>query len=168
MQINQSSPKAVLLDRDGVINHEIGDYIKHISHFKLLPHALQQIAVLHRQGVKVFVVTNQGGIAKGLYTVANLEEMHAYMNREVEAAGGKITEVFYCPHHPDFGNCLCRKPGSLMAQKIIAKYGILPENALFIGDKVRDVECANGAGVKGILIHENEDWTPHIQSFLQQ
>lgn len=168
MQINQSSLKAVLLDRDGVINHEIGDYIKHISHFKLLPHALQQIALLHKHEVKVFVVTNQGGIAKGLYSIADLEEMHAYMNREVAAAGGLITEAFYCPHHPDFGNCLCRKPGSLMAQKILAKYNIQPQNALFIGDKVRDVECANGAGVKGVLIHENEDWSQHIQSFLQQ
>jgi D-glycero-D-manno-heptose 1,7-bisphosphate phosphatase len=168
MQINQSSPKAVLLDRDGVINHEIGDYIKHISHFKLLPHAVKHIALLHQMGVLVFVVTNQGGIAKGMYTVADLDEMHAFMNQEVEAAGGLITEAFYCPHHPDFGNCLCRKPGSLMAQKILAKYKINPEDALFIGDKARDVECANGAGVQGVLIHENEDWGPYIQSFLQQ
>lgn len=168
MQINQSSLKAVLLDRDGVINHEIGDYIKHISHFKLLPHALRQIALLHQQGIKVFVVTNQGGIAKGLYTVDDLNEMHQFMNQEVEANGGLITEVFYCPHHPDFGNCLCRKPGSLLAQKILAKYNIQPQNAIFIGDKVRDVECAEGAGIKGFLIHENEDWTHHIQDLLLQ
>lgn len=158
--------KAVFLDRDGVINQEIGDYIKRKEEFTLLPHAVKYIAALHQKGVKVIVVTNQGGIAKGLYDRAALAEMHRMMYVDVEQAGGKITEVYYCPHHPDFGACLCRKPGSLLAQKAVAKHGITPSESIFIGDKIRDVECAEGAGIKGFLIDENEDWGRLIASYL--
>jgi D-glycero-D-manno-heptose 1,7-bisphosphate phosphatase len=158
--------KAVFLDRDGVINQEIGDYIQKVPEFKLLQHAISHIAALHQRGIPVFVVTNQGGIAKGLYSTETLHEMHTIMHQAIEAAGGKITEVYYCPHHPDFGNCLCRKPSSLLAQKALSKHGISAENAIFIGDKERDVYCAEGAGIKGILIRENEDWGPYIHSFL--
>lgn len=158
--------RAVFLDRDGVINLEVGDYIKSFADFKLLPHALKHIAALSQKGVKVFVITNQGGIAKQLYTVAELEKMHQYMFAEVEKAGGEITEAYFCPHHPDFGMCLCRKPGSLMVQKAIAKYNINPATSIFIGDKERDVVCAEGAGVKGYLIKENEDWERLIAPFL--
>lgn len=149
---------AVFLDRDGVINYEVGDYIKRFEDFKLLPHAVKHIAALTQKGIKVFVVTNQGGIAKGLYSIFELDKMHQYMVAEVEKAGGKITEVYYCPHHPDYGMCLCRKPGSLMVQKAVAKYNINPKTSVFIGDKERDIVCAEGAGVKGFLIDENEDW----------
>ena len=159
--------KAVFLDRDGVINQEIGDYIKQKEDFKLLPHAVKYIAALHLKGVKVIVITNQGGIAKGMYTKIALEEMHTLMHIEVEQAGGKITEVNYCPHHPDFGECLCRKPGSLLAQKAVAKHQIDAMQSVFIGDKQRDIECAEGAGIKGYLIQENEDWGYLIESFLK-
>jgi D-glycero-D-manno-heptose 1,7-bisphosphate phosphatase len=158
--------KAVFLDRDGVINLEVGDYIKRKEDFKVLPHALKHIASLHQKGIKVIVVTNQGGIAKGFYSHEQLAEIHSIMNKAVEEAGGKITEVYYCPHHPDFGECLCRKPGSLLAEKGVAKHNITASQSVFIGDKQRDVECAEGAGIKGFLIEENEDWGKHISSFL--
>ncbi len=158
--------KAVFLDRDGVINQEIGDYIKRKEDFTLLPHAVKYIAALHQRGIKVIVVTNQGGIAKGLYSHQQLADMHGLMHKAVEQAGGKITEVYYCPHHPDFGECLCRKPGSLLAQKAVAKHHIVAGESIFIGDKQRDVECAEGAGVKGFLIEENEDWGKLIQQYL--
>ncbi len=158
--------KAVFLDRDGVINREIGDYIKRKEDFALLTHAIKHIAALHKQGVKVIVVTNQGGIAKGFYSHEQLAEMHELMHAAVEEAGGKITEVYYCPHHPDFGECLCRKPGSLLAQKAVAKHRITAGESIFIGDKQRDVECAEGAGIKGFLIEENEDWGKLIEHYL--
>jgi D-glycero-D-manno-heptose 1,7-bisphosphate phosphatase len=158
--------KAVFLDRDGVVNREIGDYIKRPEDFELLPHAVKYIAALHQNGVKIIVVTNQGGIAKGFYDETILLEMHHTMITTIEKAGGKITEVYYCPHHPDFGACLCRKPGSLLAQKAIAKHGITAAESIFIGDKQRDVECAEGAGVKGYLIDENEDWGRFIEHYL--
>jgi D-glycero-D-manno-heptose 1,7-bisphosphate phosphatase len=158
--------KAVFLDRDGVINREIGDYIKHPGEFELLPHAVRYIVALHQKGVKIIVVTNQGGIAKGLYDDTILSTMHQMLHTAIEQAGGKITEVYSCPHHPDFGVCLCRKPGSLMAQKAVAKHGITVSESIFIGDKQRDVDCAEGAGIKGYLIDENEDWGRLIESFL--
>jgi len=160
--------KAVFLDRDGVINKEIGDYIKRIKYFELLPHAVFNIVRLHNAGVKVIVITNQGGIAKGLYTQKQLIEMHQFMVEYIYKANGSITEVYYCPHHPDYGMCLCRKPGSLMAQKAVAKYKIDVTQSIFIGDKQRDITCAEGAGIKGFLINENEDWTCIIDGFLQQ
>ncbi|MCU0442365.1 MAG: HAD family hydrolase [Bacteroidia bacterium] len=159
---------AVFLDRDGIINKEIGDYIKSLDEFELLPHAITQIALLNQHKVKVFVVTNQGGIAKGLYSEETLAIIHKKMNQTLEAAGGLVTEVFYCPHHPDYGLCICRKPSSLLAQKAVAKYNLNPNNSIFIGDKPRDVTCAEGAGIRGILVSENEDWTPIIQAFLLQ
>jgi D-glycero-D-manno-heptose 1,7-bisphosphate phosphatase len=158
--------KAVFLDRDGVVNREIGDYIKKLEEFSMLPHAVKYISELHQHGFLVFIITNQGGIAKGLYTVEELDRMHETMHREVNEAGGKISEVYYCPHHPDFGACLCRKPGSLMAEKAVARYHVDPKQSVFIGDKVRDVECAEGAGIKGFLISENEDWGPIIASLI--
>jgi D-glycero-D-manno-heptose 1,7-bisphosphate phosphatase len=158
--------KAVFLDRDGVINLEIGDYIKRKEDFKLLPHAVTYIAALHQKGIKVIVVTNQGGIAKGFYDHNVLAEINAIMHSTIEQAGGKITEIYYCPHHPDFGECLCRKPGSLLAQKAVAKHSISPAESIFIGDKQRDVECAEGAGIKGFLIAENEDWGHLLAPFL--
>lgn len=158
--------KAVFLDRDGVINQEIGDYIKQKEDFHVLPHAIKYIAALHKKGVKVMVITNQGGIAKGLYTHEQLEEMHQLMMNEIRLAGGDITEVYYCPHHPETGECLCRKPGSLLAQKAIAKYHVDPSLSIFIGDKERDVICAEGAGIKGYLIKENEDWGHLIAPYI--
>jgi D-glycero-D-manno-heptose 1,7-bisphosphate phosphatase len=158
--------KAVFLDRDGVINLEVGDYIQRFEDFKLLPHAVKYIAALSQKGIKVFVITNQGGIAKQLYTVAELEKMHQYMFEEVERAGGHITEAYFCPHHPDYGLCLCRKPGSIMVEKALAKYDIDAASSIFIGDKERDIVCAEAAGVKGFLIEENEDWGRFISPFL--
>lgn len=159
--------KAVFLDRDGVINLEIGDYIKRKEDFKVLPHAIKYIQLLHQRGIPVIVITNQGGIAKGMYTESDLHEMHAMMYQTIQEAGGQITDVYYCPHHPDFGLCLCRKPLSLLAQKGVAKWNIDASQSIFIGDKQRDVECAEGAGIKGFLIDENEDWGHLIQPFLE-
>lgn len=159
--------KAVFLDRDGVINVEVGDYIKRIEDFDVHPHAVSNIKRLHDAGYKVIVVTNQGGIAKGFYSCDELMAMHDKMMAEMHAAGAVIDEVYYCPHHPDYGMCLCRKPLSLLVEKGIAKYGIDPAQSVFIGDKQRDIEAANGAGVAGILIHENEDWTKIIDNLIQ-
>jgi D-glycero-D-manno-heptose 1,7-bisphosphate phosphatase len=159
--------KAVFLDRDGVINVEIGDYIKRVEDFSVHPHAVQNIRRLYEAGYKIIVITNQGGIAKGLYTCDELEGMHAVMMKAVHEAGADIDAIYFCPHHPDFGVCLCRKPGSLLVEKALAKFNIDPAQSIFIGDKLRDIEAANGAGVTGVLIHENEDWTGIIDNLIQ-
>lgn len=158
--------KAVFLDRDGVINHEVGDYIMRLEDFKILPHVFSGLKKLQDAGYLLIVITNQGGIAKGLYTHQTFQAMHHFLDVELAKHQVTLTEVFYCPHHPFSGECLCRKPGSLLVEKALSKYHINPANSWFIGDKQRDIDAGNAAGVNGILIEPNEDWTPHIQQFL--
>ncbi|MFY7733461.1 MAG: D-glycero-alpha-D-manno-heptose-1,7-bisphosphate 7-phosphatase [Bacteroidia bacterium] len=151
--------KAAFFDRDGVLNLEIGDYIKQFNDFKLLHHIYKNLKKLHENGYLLFVITNQGGIAKQQYDHKTLAEMHDFLQEESKKNGFEFTEMYYCPHHPETSACLCRKPGSLMVEKAIAKYNIDPTKSFMIGDKERDVTCANGAGVKGYLIEPNQDFT---------
>jgi D-glycero-D-manno-heptose 1,7-bisphosphate phosphatase len=158
--------KAVFLDRDGVINVERGDYISRFEDFEILPHVAPGLQCLRDAGFIFIVITNQGGIAKGLYDVNELSKMHAYMESELLNIGVQFADIYYCPHHPDFGNCLCRKPHSLLVEKAISKHRINPENSIFIGDKPRDIACGEAAGVKGILIEPNENWISKIEAYL--
>ncbi len=158
--------KAVFLDRDGVINVERGDYISRFEDFEILPHVAPGLQSLRDAGFIFIVITNQGGIAKGLYDVNELSKMHAYMESELLNIGVQFADIYYCPHHPDFGNCLCRKPHSLLVEKAISKHRINPENSIFIGDKPRDIACGEAAGVKGILIEPNENWISKIEAYL--
>ncbi len=151
--------KAAFFDRDGVLNLEIGDYIKQFSDFKILPHIYKNLKKLHENGYLLFVITNQGGIAKQQYDHNTLAQMHDFLQQEGLENGFEFTEMYYCPHHPETSACLCRKPCSLMVEKAIAKYNIDPSKSFMIGDKERDVTCANGAGVKGYLIEPNQDFT---------
>lgn len=158
--------KAVFLDRDGVINHEVGDYIMRFEDFKILPHVASGLKALQDAGFLLIVITNQGGIAKGLYSHEVFQQMHDYLDTALAKDGVAITEVYYCPHHPDYGKCLCRKPGSLLVEKAIAKYQVDASQSWFIGDKQRDMDSGSAAGVKGILIEPNQDWTEFLPQIL--
>ncbi len=148
--------KAIFLDRDGIINEEIGDYVKRFEDFKLLPHLAETLKEYQSQGFLIIVITNQGGLAKGLYTLTELNKMHQYFLNEMEKSGVTIAEIYFCPHHPDFnGNCLCRKPGSLLVEKAMARFDIDPKASYFIGDRPRDAEAGEKVGVKGILVPSN-------------
>jgi D-glycero-D-manno-heptose 1,7-bisphosphate phosphatase len=148
--------KAIFLDRDGIINEEIGDYVKRFEDFKLLPHLAETLKNYQSQGFLIIVITNQGGLAKGLYNLTELNKMHQYFLTEMEKAGVSIAEIYFCPHHPDFnGNCLCRKPGSLLVEKAMARFNIDPKASYFIGDRPRDAEAGEKVGVKGILVPSN-------------
>ncbi len=148
--------KAIFLDRDGIINEEIGDYVKRFEDFKLLPHLAETLKNYQSQGFLIIVITNQGGLAKGLYNLTELNKMHQYFLTEMKKAGVGIAEIYFCPHHPDFnGNCLCRKPGSLLVEKAMARFNIDPKASYFIGDRPRDAEAGEKVGVKGILVPSN-------------
>jgi D-glycero-D-manno-heptose 1,7-bisphosphate phosphatase len=151
--------KAIFLDRDGVINKEIGDYVTSHNDFEVLEHVVPNLKKLKDAGFIFIVITNQGGIAKGLYTHDELSIIHKKMNDYLAHHQLQFTEIYYCPHHPATSNCLCRKPGSVMIEKAIAKYDINPALSFMIGDKERDVEASQAAGVKGFLIEANEDWS---------
>lgn len=148
--------KAVFLDRDGIINVEIGDYIQCFEDFTLLPNLGEALKSLIDKGYILVVITNQGGLAKKLYTTEELDKMHNYLMLEMRKFGVEFTEIYYCPHHPDYnGKCLCRKPDSQLLEKAIARFNIDPSKSYFIGDKQRDVDAGEKVGVKGILVDSN-------------
>lgn len=144
--------KLIILDRDGVINHDSKHYIK--SHEEWLPidSALDAIATLTQANYVVAVASNQSGIARGLYTQADLERIHQKMHEMVEAKGGKIDKVVYCPHHPD-ESCACRKPEPGMLHQIANHYRLDLNGVPFIGDRMTDIICAKSCGATPILIH---------------
>lgn len=148
--------KAIFLDRDGIINVEIGDYIKRFEDFTLTPQLGEALRLLQNKGYLLIIITNQGGLAKKLYDEQELNKMHQYLITEMEKFNVKFTEIYWCPHHPDYnGKCLCRKPGSLLLEKAMAIYNIDPAQSYFIGDKQRDVDAGEQVGVKGVLVEAN-------------
>jgi len=147
--------KAVFLDRDGVINRELGHYCENINDFEILEDVGIALKILKDAGFLVIVISNQGGIAKGLYTEEDVNNMHNKLCQHISVYGAAIDDFYYCPHHDSISKCLCRKPNSLLIEKAIATYGIDPSKSYMIGDGKRDIEAAEKAGVKGILIESN-------------
>jgi D-glycero-D-manno-heptose 1,7-bisphosphate phosphatase len=149
--------KAVFLDRDGVINHDPGDYTLNLSEFHVLPTAFEAMKSMWDAGYLLVIITNQACIAKGKTTVEAVEEIHSFLGEEARKMGFEIAECYYCPHHPDFSQCLCRKPGSIMVEKALGRFDLDAERCVMIGDKDRDVQCAEGAGVRGVKMDVNGD-----------
>ena len=154
---------AILLDRDGVINHDPGDYTASLSEFHILPTVMDTLARWHAAGFKLIVITNQGGIAKGRYTHDAVAAIHVHLRAESKRHNAPIADILYSPHHPDFGRSLSRKPGSLMVERAIARHGLDPEQCWMFGDKARDIDCALGAGVRhGVLIEPNAPLSNYV------
>ena len=147
--------KAVFLDRDGVINKELGHYCEKVEDFEILEGVGSAIKVLKDAGFLVIVISNQGGIAKGLYTEADVNAMHKKLCDYLIEYDTDLDDFYFCPHHDSISKCLCRKPNSLMIEKAMAMYDINPSQSYMIGDGKRDIESAKQAGVKGILIEPN-------------
>jgi len=146
--------KAVFLDRDGVINKYPGDtrYVTSLKEFKFLPKAKKAIALLTRRGFALFVISNQAGVGKKLYSRRTLGLITARMLMGVRNAGGDILEVNYCTHRSD-ENCACRKPRAGLIKRVKEKYPKIELNkSYFIGDTIRDVMTAQDAGCKSILV----------------
>ena len=118
----------------------------------------------HAKGYSIFVITNQGGIAKGLYGHEMVASMHEVLRNTCQEHGVEIKRIFYSPHHPEFGNSLTRKPERLLMERALARYNLDPTTSVMIGDRERDVQCANQAGVRGILIPTNSPLLDVIQT----
>lgn len=145
--------KAVFLDRDGVLNRELGDYVCKFEDFHVWEHNFKPLKELISRGYLLLIATNQGGLAKGWYTEEILAQMHNHLKDEYSKHGITFTDVYYCPHHPNFtGDCDCRKPKPGMLLKGMADHNIDPSKSYFIGDKFTDVEAAEAAGMTGIKI----------------
>jgi len=150
-----SGVPAIFLDRDGVLVRERGEHTWRLEDFVILPTVVEALRAICAAGKRSIMVTNQSGIGLGLYGHGDVELLHAYLHTHLAEHGAAIDAVYYCPHHPQQGRCLCRKPGSLLLERAIARFGIDAEASAMIGDRDRDVEAANGAGVRGILVEPN-------------
>jgi len=146
--------KTVFLDRDGVINKDLlGDYVKNWDEFSFLPGSLEAIKKLTDENYKIFIVSNQAGVAKGKYTTNDLDYMTKKMLQKIEDNGGKIKDVIYC-QHKDEDKCNCRKPRTGMFEYLVKKYNLNFNHdwTYFIGDGIMDVEAGKRFGLKTILL----------------
>ncbi|HET6726093.1 MAG TPA: D-glycero-beta-D-manno-heptose 1,7-bisphosphate 7-phosphatase [Gammaproteobacteria bacterium] len=143
--------KAVILDRDGVINHDSPDYIKNADEWRPIPGSLEAIARLKQAGWRIAVATNQAGLARGLFSQADLDGIHARMVAAIEAAGGAMDALVYCPHRPE-DHCDCRKPAPGLLREIGRRFDIELAGVPFIGDTLKDIEAARAVGARPMLV----------------
>ena len=148
--------KVIFLDRDGVINRDPGgwteySYVTKWDEFFFIDGSIEALKRLTNAGYKIYVVSNQGGISKGYFTQADLDRLNERMLSEIEKGGGRIDELYYCPHH-DEDNCECRKPKTGMIEKAISKTKVDLKNTFIIGDSLRDVEAGKKMGMKTIFV----------------
>ena len=151
MTANRPSP-AVFLDRDGTLNEDLG-YVHRWEDFRWLPGAKAAIRRLRDSGVYVFVVTNQSGVARGMFDEAAVTALHAKMRDDLRAAGADIDDIRYCPHHPQASvaayriACACRKPAPGMVLDLMRQWPVIAERSVMVGDKATDVETGRAAGI---------------------
>lgn len=150
--------KCVFLDRDGVLNRERGDYTYKLKEFEVLPRVPEALALLKENGYLLIVVTNQAGVAKGLYQRADVLACHQKLQ---ESSRSLIDAIYYAPGHPSSSESLSRKPDSLMLERAIARYNIDPEASWMVGDSLRDLEAAAKAGVAAVLVGEQQPAQTH-------
>ncbi|MGI9305438.1 MAG: D-glycero-beta-D-manno-heptose 1,7-bisphosphate 7-phosphatase [Gammaproteobacteria bacterium] len=143
--------KCVILDRDGVINHDAADHIKSPDEWRPIPGSLEAIARLNEAGYCVAVATNQSGISRGLFDVETLGEIHGKMQSELARVGGRLSGIFYCPHVPE-DHCDCRKPKAGLLRQIGETLQIELTDVPFVGDSVRDMQAAVAVGAWPVLV----------------
>jgi D,D-heptose 1,7-bisphosphate phosphatase len=161
-RLNRKNPqRAIFLDRDGVINREVGN-ISHPDQFELLPGVAQAVRAINESGYLSIVITNQPVIAKGFCTVTGLAAIHKKMETLLGNDRAYLDSLFYCPHHPEKGfpgelpelkiECDCRKPRPGLLLQAQQKFGICLEDSYFIGDRFADIQAGKNAGVKTVLL----------------
>lgn len=144
---------AIFLDRDGVINRDPGGtrYVTSWKKFEFFPKAKKAIFLLNQKKYPIFVISNQAGVSKGIYSQDALNEITRNMLKELQKSGAKIDGVYYCTHR-DEDNCFCRKPKDGLVRLAIKGRRINLKRSFFIGDTIRDVKTAKAVGCKSILV----------------
>ena len=149
--------EAAFIDRDGTINEE-KEYVNRIEDFELIPGSLEALKLLTEHQVKIYIITNQAGIAKGYFTLDQFHHLTHHMMNRFKNEGIKIEKVLVCPHHPDgivpeyTKDCLCRKPNNKLIQDIMDENGFEADEVVLIGDKNTDVEAGKRLGLKTYLV----------------
>ena len=149
--------KAVFLDRDGTINEEVG-YLDSLEQLRIFPAAFDAVRMINEAGMKVVVVTNQSGVARGFFDEDFVNSVHARINEIFREKGAFIDRFYYCPHHPTEGvgryriSCDCRKPAPGMLIRASEELDIDLSSSYVVGDMAKDIEVANNVGARGILV----------------
>ena len=143
--------RLLLLDRDGVINHESPEFIKSPEEWRPLPGAMGAISRANQLGFQVVVVSNQSGIGRELFSIEALNQIHNRMLDEVIRHGGKISAIFFCPHLPEQG-CRCRKPRTGLFESIEKRLGTKFDQAYYVGDRLSDIKAAQKIGALPMLV----------------
>jgi D-glycero-D-manno-heptose 1,7-bisphosphate phosphatase len=147
----QPIPKLIILGRDGILNEFREDHIKAPEEWVAVPGALEAVSRLNHAGWHAVVATNQSGIGRGMIDMAAVNAVHAHMMRSLQALGGRVDAVFFCPHTPE-DNCDCRKPLPGMALDIGRRYGVDLRLVPMVGDTLRDLQAAQAAGCEPHLV----------------
>lgn len=148
---------AVFLDRDGTLNEDTG-YVYRVADFRWLPGAINAVRRLNDAGYYVFVVTNQSGVAHGMYKPTAVDELHRWMSQELHDAGAHIDDLRYCPHHPEASIaayravCSCRKPAAGMLLDLMNCWPVIREASVMIGDKASDAAAGRAAGIASAIV----------------
>jgi D-glycero-D-manno-heptose 1,7-bisphosphate phosphatase len=154
------SQKAVFLDRDGVINEDHA-YVHKIEDFHFIDGVFEACKYFCEQGYLIVIVTNQSGIGRGYYTEEQFHQLNSWMCQEFKRQGVKISQVYFCPHHPKQAlpeyliNCTCRKPLPGMLNQAIEAFDIDVSQSVMVGDKISDIQAARAAGVKTAVLVES-------------
>lgn len=165
--------KLIILDRDGVINKDIGTYVTKPDEFEFAEGVVDAIADFKRAGYLIGIATNQGGIGRGMYSHEDLAAIHAVMLAGIRQAGGDVDRILYCPSYDD--SHPWRKPNAGMLTTLLADFNVAPKDAVFIGDAVRDMQAGFSAGCHLMLLtskHGKMDYRqldselqPHVRLF---
>ncbi|MDB5241996.1 MAG: D,D-heptose 1,7-bisphosphate phosphatase [Spirosoma sp.] len=150
--------KCIFLDRDGVLNEDRTDYVYRVEDFVIPDGVPEALRILKEAGYLLIVVTNQAGIAKGLYTRDDMMACYNYLQKQ---CGYVIDDIYYSPHHPDYNShSLTRKPDSLLLEKAMAKYNIIADESWMIGDAQRDMQAGRRVGVRTVRIAHTNHRSP--------
>lgn len=147
----------IFLDRDGTINEEL-EFISSPDDVILIPRSAEAIREANQLGLKVFVITNQSGVARGFIKEEELVKVHNKLVELLNSEGAHLDAIYFCPHHPEFGvppykmECDCRKPNSGMLRQAEKEYNIDLKKSFVVGDRIIDVQTAHAVGATGILV----------------
>jgi D-glycero-D-manno-heptose 1,7-bisphosphate phosphatase len=143
--------KLIVLDRDGVINHDSDQFIKSPDEWRPIPGSLEAVARLNHAGFRVVVATNQSGVGRGLLDISTLLAIHERMHKALAQVGGRIDAIFFCPHTAD-SQCDCRKPKPGMLEEIGRRFSVDMAGVPCLGDSPRDLAAAAAVGAQPMLV----------------